>query len=262
MSPSEARNQSASVSGGNPDDREIKSAFGENPQLGLLRGLPITSGLPPLQRPRTSGGPRLTLHDYEGSIILPMHGYGCTMRVTPLLVAVLLLASGGEATRAQRPAQAVDWKEMIPVVRPLLKNAFHGVEEHRSLGLVESVDITGDGIDEALFALGTGGAYTSALAVMRMEGGQPIVAQFKRQNGELGAIMFSHGASVMNALWTELLPLEQAVRMTYRKMNSDGATVRECIVEAYRWNPNSKTFNYDDRLSDGTGLDHCQAEAR
>jgi 5,10-methylenetetrahydrofolate reductase len=66
---------------------------------------------------------------------------------------------------------------MIPAIRDVLKNdpgSQGSVEEHYAVGIRKVADITGDGLTEALVYLGTGGASTDALTLMRIENDKPV----------------------------------------------------------------------------------------
>jgi hypothetical protein len=65
----------------------------------------------------------------------------------------------------------VDWNSMMPAVRSVLEKQFpREAEREYPVGIpspAHIADITGDGITEALVWLGTGGASTSELVLMR-----------------------------------------------------------------------------------------------
>ena len=101
---------------------------------------------------------------------------------------------------------------MIPAIRSALKAQFpdgKGVEEHYSIGILRPADIadvTGDGVSEALVWLGTGGASTSEMAVMRIEDDKPVVALFKGRDGKISPMTFLRGAGVLHGDNIEMLP--------------------------------------------------------
>jgi hypothetical protein len=118
-------------------------------------------------------------------------------------------------------------------------------------------DITGDGIPEALVWLGTGGASTSALTLMRIEDGRPVVALSKSREGKTEPLVLLEGASVMHSDIVDLLPKEQAVFHFSSQYMGDGR-LGPCDGAAYRWNSHTKTFDYDSRLSTRLTQDYCR----
>ncbi len=148
---------------------------------------------------------------------------------------------------------AVDWQSQLPAIRALLKAQFpqEGVEEHYPVSLFHI------GGSEALVYLGTGGASTSELTLVRMEDGKPVVALFKDRQAKVGPMIFLEGASVMHSDGTELLPADHAVFHFFFNYAENGR-IGECSGEAYRWNPRSKLFEYDRRLSQKLARDACR----
>ena len=79
-----------------------------------------------------------------------------------------------------------DWQNMMPAVREALKAQFPNelldVYPAQPTGILRAsgvVDVTGDGVSEAVVAFGVGGASTSQVTVMRIQDGNPVVALFK-----------------------------------------------------------------------------------
>lgn len=159
----------------------------------------------------------------------------------------------------------VDWNNMMPAVRSVLETQFPGeVERYYSVGILRPghiADITGDGIPEALVWLGTGGASTSELALMRIEDNKPVVALFKDRQGKTGPMLFLEGASVMHSDGVDLLPNEHALFHFYFEYTGDGK-LGPCGGEAYRCNPHTKTFDYDSRLSGRLVQNACRKVPR
>jgi len=166
---------------------------------------------------------------------------------------------------ADQPSKPVDWKAMISGIRDVLKNdpgSQGSVEEHYGIGIRNIADITGDGITEALVYLGTGGASTDALTLMRIENDKPVPAMFTGRDGKPSSVGFLRGASVMHTDDVEMLPLEHAIYSIHYSFSGTHANgvqkVRECGGEAYKWNPQTKTFDHNRRLSDRLNRDYCK----
>ena len=143
---------------------------------------------------------------------------------------VLLLV----AALTHQTAKPVDWQAMIPIIRSVLKNEairnpeFRGIEQpYYSIGIRRTADITGEGVTEALVYLGTGGASTDAMTVMRIENGEPVVARFRGRDGKVSSMVFLEGASVMHTDGVELLPEQHAVYSLHYNYGSNGKR-REC----------------------------------
>lgn len=113
--------------------------------------------------------------------------FGCI-----LVAAIVLYATDQRLLKAITPVnyESVNWEDTIPRLRPVLKRAFprERIEEHYPIRIVQTADITGDGIPEALVYLGTGGAATDEVTVMRMQGDRPVVALFRRADGKVSPI--------------------------------------------------------------------------
>jgi hypothetical protein len=122
------------------------------------------------------------------------------------------VAWGQTASDASAAAQQrVDWKKLIPAIREVLKDDSQPEEKNEGLYVRSEVDITGDGIPEALVNLGRGGAYTDYLAIMRLQNGRPVAAMFKEPNGKTLPLGFAEGASVRNTITVKLRPESHAV---------------------------------------------------
>lgn len=168
--------------------------------------------------------------------------------IIPLAFMPLALAQTGGAP------QPVDWKAMIPAIRTALHTEsetnpeFGGVEDRYSIGIRKTADITGDGVPEALVDLGTGGASTDAMTVMRMQGQKPVLAVFRHRDGKIAPLVFLEGASVMHTDGVELLPDQHAVHVLHYSYGGDGK-LDTCGGEAYAWNARSKMFDYRSTLT-------------
>ena len=170
---------------------------------------------------------------------------------------VLLLAV---AFAAATP-KPVDWKAMIPAVRSALETQFpdERVEEHYPVAIARAADIadiTGDGVSEALVYLGTGGASTDQMTLMRMEDSKPVVALFRGRDGKISSMVFLRGASVRHGDGIDMLPNEHAVYSSHYTTDDDGK-LDKCSGEAYQWNRHTKTFDYSPRLSKKLAQSSC-----
>ncbi len=147
----------------------------------------------------------------------------------------------------------INWQELIPEIRNILGSQFQDVivEEIYNLSIYKSADITGDGVPEALINLGSGGAYVNFLTLMRLEDeseklAKPILAEFKKKDGEIGPRLFLIGASLNHELVTEMIP-EKKLIYTLQRAYDEKREITECIVEAYIWNQENKIFEYSEK---------------
>jgi len=174
--------------------------------------------------------------------------------MTPVLLVLLLVAA-----YAHQTAKPVDWQAMIPSVRSVLKNdpEFREMEQRYSIAIRRTADITGDGVPEALVHLGTGGASTDEITVMRIENGAPVVARFRSRDGKISSMVFLQGASVMHTDRVEMLPEQHTVYSLHYNYGSNGK-LRQCTGEAYQWNTATKLLDYNYRLSKKLTQDTCR----
>ena len=163
------------------------------------------------------------------------------------------------AALAHQTAKPVDWQAMIPIIRSALKNdpEFRGEQPYYSIGIRRTADVTGDGVPVALVYLGTGGASTDEMTIMRIENGEPVVARFRGRDGKVSSMVFLEGASVMHTDGVEMLPEQHAVYSLHYNYGSNGK-LRECTGEAYQWNPDTKVFDYNYRLGKKLTEDACR----
>ncbi len=159
-------------------------------------------------------------------------------------------------------SQAPDWDSLLPAVEAMIGDNFLDIHVgQRPLAVWETKDITGDGIAEALISLGQGGAYTSYLTLMKIENDQPVIAQFKKQDGNIGALLFLEGASVMNGENVVMLLEENVIYSGHWSNSVSGepyGNLTDCRVDAYQWDPEDRLFEFSQDLSDSLRLDYCQ----
>ncbi|KKT01216.1 MAG: hypothetical protein UW07_C0009G0013 [Candidatus Nomurabacteria bacterium GW2011_GWF2_43_8] len=173
----------------------------------------------------------------------------------------------GEAPRVtEETAEPVDWENKISDIKKAIGPEFLGarIEESYPLGIFQKGDITGDGAEEALVDLGSGGAYISSLVLMRMEDGKPVVVRFKQEDGKISSMMFLAGASVMNGEDAVMLPDKKAIYAGHweRDAGSSSGALVVCTVEAYQWNSQTQTFNFNSALSGEIKTEFCQKAGR
>lgn len=162
--------------------------------------------------------------------------------------------------------KVVDWEKLLPSLMPnlqnLLQNTFpdtkYQLGEKQPVSIHKQVDITGDGIPEALINLGTGGATIDFLTLMRIENDQPVYASFKKKDGVISPMIFNVGAGGAGRYGSnvEMLPDKNAIY--YGEYSQYGESTDYCFVDAYQWNPETKLFEYNPTLSKEIQKGYCQ----
>ena len=160
-----------------------------------------------------------------------------------ILKCVLALLAAA-ALKLDASQTEVDWKRLMPAIETLVKRDLRS-DTRYPVQIVHTVDITGDGVPEALVNTGDGGAYTDYLTLIRVEGKKPVLARFKEKDGSVRTKLFAKGSSVMHGETVETLPEKRALYVGHWDMDASGEQLATCTVEAYRWNPRSNTFDYN-----------------
>ena len=169
-------------------------------------------------------------------------------------VFVALMLTQPAITPRPLPQPNRDWQAMTPVIREALKREsgrnpeFRRVEENHPIQIGRTADVTGEGALEALVYLGTGGASTDELTVMRIEHDKPVLALFRGRDGKVSSMVFAEGASVMHTDGVDLLPPEHSVFSVHYDYSGNGK-LHQCDGAAYTWNSHAKTFDYNLRLT-------------
>jgi hypothetical protein len=166
------------------------------------------------------------------------------------IVPILVFSSRGQTAPQPNPEDMKRyWQALVPSIPSVLKQAFlnERIEDNHPVRLVETADITGDGIPEAVVDLGEGGAYTDYVTVMRIEEGKAIVALFKEADGKVSGYFFQ-GASVRHGESERMLPDKKAF---YSMSTSTDDYGREdtCGVGAYQWDARRRVFVWNKLLS-------------
>ena len=101
---------------------------------------------------------------------------------------------------------------------------------------------------EALVYLGTGGASTDEMTVMRMEDHTPVLAVFIDRAGKASPVVLLEGASAMHGNGVQLLPEQHAVYAFHYNYGGNGK-LDHCGGEAYTCNAQTKIFNFNTTLT-------------
>lgn len=152
----------------------------------------------------------------------------------------------------------VNWEDKLPEIESALRKAFPeaNVGEIYPVGIREKSDLTGDGVEEALVLLGSGGAYTEQLSLARIKNDKVEMAKFKQREGAVSPLVFLSGASVRNGESVKLAPGDKAVASVSWRLDPMG-NLEQCEVDVYLWNRETEVFEYDSILSDGSKSKLC-----
>jgi hypothetical protein len=167
------------------------------------------------------------------------------------LIVLLLISPFASPLHSQQQQSSapIDWKAMTPGIQATLESKFKFCDEdRRSIDVVQTADITGDGVPEALVDYCHMGAYTSDLALIQLMGGKPVLAHLQGKDGKPFTPGFLEGASVKNGEATKLLPEKHSVYAIHWN-TGNSLKLASCTVDAYVWNAESGTFNANGAIS-------------
>lgn len=157
----------------------------------------------------------------------------------------------------QTVSRQYDWNNNLANVKTGLEAKFSDVGRDRAVNIISRADVTGDGFDEALVGLGAGGASVEYVALMRINNGMPIPAQFREKDGTIDFPMFISGGSVMHF---DDISLDAEERTVYTiSTTTDGNTglPATCVVNAYKWNAQTEMFEYNMVASEEYEILNC-----
>jgi hypothetical protein len=180
--------------------------------------------------------------------------------IVVITVALFLFYSRTNALPAEKKpvSQTINWQDYIPAIKEAVKSAFpeNKIEGTRPVEEYKEEDLTSDGIPESLIYTGTGGAYTDELVLVMIENGKPVLPKFKTQDGQVLVPIFLSGSSVRHGEIVDIVPEDSVVYSVSWSMDEMGK-LETCDPEVYLWNKNTKQFEYDQILSDGSKSTLC-----
>lgn len=175
-------------------------------------------------------------------------------------VAVLLMVAPHVVRHAHGQGPTSTWEEKVDSIDTLIRAAFPGNVNRGTVHVRETVDLTGDGKEEALVSFGVGGAYTEWLLLVRLENNEPVLAKYRRQDRSEAIAEFARGASVKNGITVEFHEGHHAVSSLEYSV-SDELEIRTCGGKTYRWNETTELFEFDADLTAEIAAAYCRAEA-
>ena len=175
-------------------------------------------------------------------------------KIVVLLTFVPLIVLAQQPLVARQKQDIALWEKLQPSIEAEL--ARHQMvcdpANNWKVRVAKAVDLTGDGVPEAAIDWCNGGAYTDWLILMRIEQGRPVLAR-SREHGRYRYIELADGSSAMHSAGYEFHPEQHAVYNIEldivdwtEKGEAKDVTAR---VSVYVWNPKTKTFDWNRRLS-------------
>lgn len=191
------------------------------------------------------------------------------MKKNLLIILVLIIAvaivifiyykKANTLPASEKPAlQTINWEEQMPAIKEALKKEFpNEAGGNREVGIYKEGDVTGDGVPEALIYTGSGGVYTDKLVLVMIENGKPVLVKFKTKDGQVSILTFLSGSSVRHGETADIAPADSIVYSVSWSMDEVG-NLETCDAQVYLWNKESRVFEYDQILTDGSKLTLCQ----
>jgi predicted transcriptional regulator len=159
------------------------------------------------------------------------------------------------------------WKDYIPEIKIQIKKNFPKIVKSRKDWegwfdkyeeiIKDEVDITGDGVSEALVTIDCG-ANVCSYTIMTIENDKPVIMRIKREDGKIDNILFSIGGGVYYFYSLELVKEEKAIVSSYTEFNNEDSVRFDTKV--YQYNPRKKIFEYNASLSERKRDEFCSGE--
>jgi hypothetical protein len=182
-----------------------------------------------------------------------MHPCLLSRRSLALLPKFALLVSAALSQPSKPTGETTvlaEWERHLSEIKTLLSSDA-GCPDRSSIELVEAAQFAANGPSVALIDYCQGGAYTDWILAVRLERGHPVLAHFRDAKRRPIDPEFLQGSSIMHATDVRLLPDRSAIMRVDIERDGNGKQAN-CISDAYAWNPESKTFDWDAQLSSKT----------
>lgn len=159
------------------------------------------------------------------------------------------------------PRSSPAWDKAVPRLTAVFKPALKDVQVGRQFPpIIERlVDVTGDGIPEALVHVGDGGASTNFVALARLVNGNPVPVLFS-ENGLAAPRYFVEGGSVMHGDQVAFLPGNALYAASWER--NDEGKLSACSVTGYVWNAQKNVMEKNARLSTDMEEEFCMRQGR
>lgn len=155
-------------------------------------------------------------------------------------------------------AAVSEWRARVPAIQKRLEAS----DEENCRGapapeIVDAFGLRGDRLSVALVEYCSRGAYTDSLFPMLLDRGKPVLARFRGADGKEIQTEFLSGASVLHSRGVKLVAEKKAVFDEFSETDNQGK-IATCGVKAYVWNPRTRTFDLDVRLSKEESAVYCR----
>ena len=141
-----------------------------------------------------------------------------------------------------------DTKELIN----MLKEVYPAIDNSATPFVVRDLTIGKNMEEIAIVDMGAGGAYTEYYTICVPSGDKLVLADFKNKDGTVGKQMFAEGSSVKHETKFTIEQLSEGASYIYSYTidRDDSGKVTNITVDAYRWNTDTKMFEYDSAAAD------------
>jgi len=141
-----------------------------------------------------------------------------------------------------------DTKELIN----MLKEVYPAIDNSATPFVVRDLTIGKNMEEIAIVDMGAGGAYTEYYTICVPSGDKLVLADFKNKDGTVGKQMFAEGSSVKHETKFTIEQLSEGASYIYSYTidRDDSGKVTNITVDAYKWNTDTKMFEYDSAAAD------------
>jgi hypothetical protein len=150
-----------------------------------------------------------------------------------------------KGSKAQTTAIA-EWKQLMHAVSEAITAQRACTADESQVTIVDAAKFSSKGPSVALIGGCHGDVKHDPLIVMRLEDGQPVLAEFRGTSGQPVAPEFMRNDSQLDARGVQLVPHGSAIVSTSDKRDEHNQAL-DCSVGAYVWNPHTKTFDWNAR---------------
>ena len=189
----------------------------------------------------------------KGYVIWVVSGNG-TLDVTDRVPIVLIVKKGPSTQKFlidnaySNKYAFYDTKELIN----MLKEVYPAIDNSATPFVVRDLTIGKNMEEIAIVDMGAGGAYTEYYTICVPSGDKLVLADFKNKDGTVGKQMFAEGSSVKHETKFTIEQLSEGASYIYSYTidRDDSGKVTNITVDAYRWNTDTKMFEYDSAAAD------------
>lgn len=174
--------------------------------------------------------------------------------VWPETVPAMQTNNNGSKPKLTNSAVREEWQShSSEYLLGVATNAGLYLEPGSGVSLSQMVDLTGNGIDEAIFT-GNGGNNGASFIMIKGDDGKSYVAKQKYKDGTIGPVQLTAIGRVMVSEGYKLLPNENGFyTVSKSNVSTDGETSNfKCNVNgvnAYKWNASTKMFEWNQSMT-------------